>query len=85
MAQGRSVQNYTSGSAITRATGSIWANGNTELNSPELFTEMSVSLGEISCELRDIGLIAMENAQVIVQLQVNIPQNCISAYLQSGL
>jgi len=27
---------------------------------------MSVSLGEISCELRDIGLIAMENAQVIV-------------------
>ena len=46
---------------------------------------MSVSLGEISCELRDIGLIAMENAQVIVQLQVNIPQNCVSAYLQSGL
>lgn len=46
---------------------------------------MSVSLGEISCELKDIGLIAMENAQVIVQLQVNIPQNCISAYLQSGL
>ncbi len=46
---------------------------------------MSVSLGELSCELRDIGLLCMENAQVIVQLQVNIPQNCVSAYLQSGL
>lgn len=66
MSQGRSVQNYASGSAITRATGTIWSTASTALNSPELFTEMSVSLGEISCELRDIGLIAMENAQVIV-------------------
>ena len=66
MSQGRSVQNYTSGSAITRATGTLWNSANTQLNSTELFTEMSVSLGELSCELRDIGLIAMENAQVII-------------------
>ena len=62
MSQGRSVQNYSSGSAITRATGTIWSSANTSLYSPELYTEMSVSLGEISCELKDIGLIAMENA-----------------------
>lgn len=68
MSQGRSVQNYSSGSAITRAPGTLWSPTNTELSSTELYTEMSVSLGEISCELRDIGLLCMENAQVIVQL-----------------
>lgn len=66
MSQGRSVQNYASGSAITRATGTVWSSASTALNSTELYTEMSVSLGELSCELKDIGLIAMENAQVIV-------------------
>lgn len=68
MAQGRSVQNYSSGSPITRASGTLWSPASTELSSTELYTEMSVSLGEISCELRDIGLLCMENAQVIVQL-----------------
>lgn len=46
---------------------------------------MSVSLGEISCELKDLGLIAMENAQIVVQLQVNIPLLCLSSYLPFGL
>jgi len=66
MKYGISVQNYESGQSVTRQVGKQWSEANSNLRSEELYTQMSVSLGQLSSEIKDIGLLCMENSQVIV-------------------
>jgi hypothetical protein len=53
--------------------GREWDSTDTTMRNVESFSQCSVSLGELSMELKEIGMIDMSDKQITIQLVVQLP------------